>query len=454
MNIIVTGSEGIIGRKLVDFLGKNNNVYRADIIDKEAPNYINLKKNSLDHILKNCSEIYLFHGLSRISTCNKNPELAVQQNVLSNIKLFEKVKSINPKTKIIIASSIYAENSFGGMYGITKSMLEDVSQYYSQYLGLEIILIRIGSVYGDMFDDNSLPIKLLKQKCPKIEINPKMRREYIYIDDVVNAINSISKKSNGIFRLRGKKSYGIYDLIKITNYTGSSEFISDNAKDAYIEIASESTANDIYIKESMPFEHRLHSIKNQTFFFDFDGTIVDSAEIKLKSFKDFFSKYNALSDNSIEYLNANEGKPRKIKINKLSELISQDLDFLLKDFDDFLFEKLKGVKLIKGVDDYLMKLKSLDIKIILISAAPLDEIKYILEKFSFTNIFNELNSSVSNKSKLVKEIVNKYNINTKYSYYFGDGLTDMKAAEDNAIRYINIGSPCKNHRYINEYNEL
>ena len=91
MNVIVTGSEGIIGKKLVKFLSKNNNVYRADIIDKEAPNYINLEKNSLDHLLKNCSKIYLFHGLSRISICNENPELAVQQNVLSNINLFENI---------------------------------------------------------------------------------------------------------------------------------------------------------------------------------------------------------------------------------------------------------------------------------------------------------------------------------------------------------------------------
>lgn len=454
MNVIVTGSEGIIGKKLVNFLSKNNNVYRADIIDKESPNYINLKKNSLDHLLKNCSKIYLFHGLSRISMCNKNPELAVQQNVLSNINLFEKVKSINPKIKIIIASSIYAESSSGGMYRITKSMLEDVSKHYLECSGLQITVIRIGSVYGDMFDDNSLPIKLLKQKCPDIEINPKMRREYMYIDDVVRVITHIDKELNGIYRLRGKKSYGIYDLIKITNYKGSSEFISDKANEAYLEIAKESTANDIFIKESMPFELRLQSIKNQTFFFDFDGTVVDSAQIKLKSFEDFFSKYEALSDSSLEFLNTNQGKPRKIKINKLSQLISEDVDFLLKEFDDFLFEKLKGVKLVKGVDEYLMKLKSLDINIILISAAPLKEIKTILKKFKMTNIFNELNSSVSNKSELVKEIISKNNINTKYSCYFGDSKTDVKAAEDNNITYVNIGSPCKNHKYINEYNEL
>ena len=351
-------------------------------------------------------------------------------------------------------SSIYAENSFGGMYGITKSMLEDVSKHYLECIGLQITVIRIGSVYGDLFDDNSLPIKLLKQRSPGVEINPKMRREYIYIDDVVEVIASIDKKSNGIYRLRGKKSYGIYDLLKITNYKGCSQFISNKAKDAYIEIEKESTANDIFIKESMSFELRLQSIKNQTFFFDFDGTVVDSARIKLKSFEDFFSKYDALSDRSIEFLNANQGKPRKIKINKLSQLISEDADFLLKKFDDFLCEKLKGVNLIKGVDEYLMKLKSLDINIILISAAPLIEIENILKKFKMTNIFNELNFSVYNKSELVKEIVSKNNINTTYSYYFGDGNADMKAAEDNNITYVNIGSPCKNHKYINEYNEL
>ena len=454
MSIIVIGSEGILGKKIVDNLSQSNKVYCADVIDKMAPNYINLKKNNLDSILAECNEIYLFHGLSRISACNVDPELAIEQNLLSHIKIFDKVRKFNPKIKIILASSIYAENGFGGMYGISKSTLEKISMHYANSWGLDIVIVRIGSVYGDLFDDNSLPIKLLKGHVPQITINPLMRREYTYIDDVINTIISLSEKTFGVFRLRGRSSYGIDDVIKITGYCGSLNFISNTANDAYIEIANQSDAEDIFVNESIPFKSRISGIKNQTFFFDLDGTIFDSAIIKLNSFINFFKLHNALSENTLKYLKDNEGIPRKLKIEKLSQITSLNKDKLSNQFDIFLKHELLNVKPIDGVFDYLTKLKSLKISVILVSAAPLTEVKTLLEKHSMINLIDELNCSVSNKTTLVKDIINKKSINTKYCCYFGDGVTDMNAAKKNNIKYINVGDSRENCTHIYGYNEL
>lgn len=227
MNILITGGCGYIGSLLYDHLSKTHNVKSYDLELFGNPNIPNIKAPLVDitTIEKNLDELDFIINLasvSSVSLCRDNRYMALDTNVTQFLKL---VDCLNPKTKIIYASSscVYGSGvecteltplDLMDDLAITKGMLDS----YMSISKRDFIGLRLGSVNGwspnrrtDLMI-NSMDLCAKENLCVRV-FNGRASRPIIGTNDLVSAIDAIIESK--------KFKPGIYNLhsfnIKILN---------------------------------------------------------------------------------------------------------------------------------------------------------------------------------------------------------------------------------------------
>ena len=222
MNILVTGSEGFIGRNLVSMVSKNSNVYTLD--RKSSPNvYVKrhfigdvAERESFDQIEVPIDVIYHFGSASSIvSFRGRENELADQElkgfvNALEFAKRTGARKFIFPST-----ASVYLRNEINGkktlnptnIYGAVKFAEEQIATFYSGVL--TTVGLRIFMAYGpgeDQKGGRASPIFLFSKdihesKSPLIYGDGTQTRDALYIGDLVEVMDKLRDISveSGIF---------------------------------------------------------------------------------------------------------------------------------------------------------------------------------------------------------------------------------------------------------------
>jgi nucleoside-diphosphate-sugar epimerase len=116
-----------------------------------------------------------------------------------------------PETAPLIANNPYA---------LSKILAEDACRFYSESFGINITILRPFNVYGPKQPEHFLIPSIIRQvKAGEViqvkDLEPK--RDYVYIDDLVDAIVKAIDLRPGvsIFNIGTGKSYSVAELIKI-----------------------------------------------------------------------------------------------------------------------------------------------------------------------------------------------------------------------------------------------
>lgn len=244
--IIITGASGFVGANLVKkklkkneiyvFARKESNTWRLNDVKSE----INIErinfgnKSKIQSAINKINPDYVFHlatyggypfqqDIEKIIESNVTYSVNLMQ-VLSEYGRLEKFVNIGssseygPKTKPMQETDL-AEPVFP--YGITKWTQTYFSKYFFMKYGLPSVTLRLFSVYGPLEEPGRLiydiMIHILKNKTLKLS-SKKVKRDFIFVDDVIEAIKKISTTSNiegEIFNVGSGKEYSIEDVIKI-----------------------------------------------------------------------------------------------------------------------------------------------------------------------------------------------------------------------------------------------
>jgi UDP-glucuronate 4-epimerase len=179
VNVIVTGSEGFIGRYLVKELSKSCNVLSLD--KKTGINAIDI--NDIGMGVKNS---IVFHLAAQTSVFNDNHNYIFKDNIYS---LIEVVKFFNKNNNKLVFTSSSCAYNITSMYGISKDFGEKyISCYANNYT-----IIRLHNVYGKYSRKDTLFGKMLDNEKLIVYSCGKQKRHFTYIDDVVQSIIQISK---------------------------------------------------------------------------------------------------------------------------------------------------------------------------------------------------------------------------------------------------------------------
>ena len=128
---------------------------------------------------------------SRITNCNNDVIGSLELNVLGAVNVMEACLKVGV-LHLIQTSSLYAKGSFGGFYSASKRALECYAQTYSSCSSLNLSIIRLGSVFGNVDDKNSLPTKILRRVAgldqENLSANSRIIRDYLPASSVCDAI--------------------------------------------------------------------------------------------------------------------------------------------------------------------------------------------------------------------------------------------------------------------------
>jgi len=254
LNILVTGGFGLLGKPLVDKLIKLK--HNVIILEKKSTNRIKFLKskpkkiiagNFLDKklvgkILRDNKIDVVFHlgAITQVVDSLNNPYLTHQINILGTINFLENIREINPEIIFIYSSS---DKAYGELnkrrfyieedrlqsdypYDVSKSASDLVCQSYSKTYDLKVGIIRCGNIYGpgDFNLKRLIPeiiISTLENKRFVIRSDGKSTRDYVFVDDAVNAyillMNKLknTKLSLRIYNVSSKFNYSVKEIVKM-----------------------------------------------------------------------------------------------------------------------------------------------------------------------------------------------------------------------------------------------
>ena len=244
-NIVITGGAGFIGSHLVDRLEIDNNVTVIDNLSagRRIPKHSLFIKDDIRSINKlDVDADYLFHLAAVIDVQNsiKNPKTCHEVNIDGLVEVLEYARTHDVKNIIFSSSAaVYGTNespineSFykipESMYGLTKLCGEEYCRLYERLYGIKVAILRYFNVYGPGQNINSkyaavIPIfikSILNNKQPVIYGDGNQTRDFIFVDDVINANIFFSGKS-GTFNIASGTSTSINKLFEIIrNIIGS-----------------------------------------------------------------------------------------------------------------------------------------------------------------------------------------------------------------------------------------
>lgn len=186
-------------------------------------------------------------------------------------------------------------------------------------------------------------------------------------------------------------------------------------------------------------------IKWEAVFFDFDGVICDSVNIKTEAFAELYRPYGADIEKSvISYHLANGGVSRYEKFSYWHkeylniDLNSEQLKILSDKFSHLVLKKIIEAPFVEGVTDTLKALKDDTIPAYIVSGTPHEEINYIIETKKLRKYFYEVYGSPRKKYEIVKDILDREKYAAEKCIFIGDAMSDYEAALVNKLKFLGI----------------
>ena len=183
----------------------------------------------------------------------------------------------------------------------------------------------------------------------------------------------------------------------------------------------------------------------EVFFFDFDGVIADSMDIKTKAFAELYEPYGwEVMDKVTRHHLAHGGMSRYMKIRHYhneflgKEISENEVNVLAGRFAELVREKVGKAPLINGVLVFLQMLRDRDKGLFVVSGTPEQEIQKVIEDKQLKKFFIEVKGSPALKAENLEYLLSKYTLDVNETMFFGDSPEDMKAAVSLGMKFIPI----------------
>jgi len=181
-------------------------------------------------------------------------------------------------------------------------------------------------------------------------------------------------------------------------------------------------------------------------FFDFDGVILESVNIKGNVFKKLFEDYPEHLDEIMAYHLENGGVSRYDKFeyyykNLLKKpLSSEEKQILANRFSELVMTEILKCPFVPGAEEFIRThYKSRDLYII--SGTPDAEIKEIAKARHLEKYFKGIFGSPTSKTDISNNILAKNNYQKNEVMFIGDAMSDYNAARNAEIIYIGRDNP-------------
>jgi len=175
--------------------------------------------------------------------------------------------------------------------------------------------------------------------------------------------------------------------------------------------------------------------------FDFDGVILESADIKTEAFRELFSAYPDKTQKGIEYHLTNAGISRYVKFryfyeNILKIHLSKEEELELGEkFSKIVLKKVLEAPFVAGALEFLSGPNCL-YHFFIASGTPEEELHGILRARNIDKYFKEAHGSPKEKPDIINDILKRHRLKPKEAVYIGDAESDRRAAKETDVFFI------------------
>ena len=193
-----------------------------------------------------------------------------------------------------------------------------------------------------------------------------------------------------------------------------------------------------------PSRHVLE--ETELFVFDFDGVLADSVGIKTAAFAEMYRPYGEdIVQQVVAYHVNHGGVSRFDKIKHyhqvlLGETLSEaDVDRMAEYFSALVLKKVISSEEIPGSERFLKWLSTRGKCCAINSATPQDEMQRIAAARGLAKYFFMILGSPKSKVENLQTIMDVSGISPKRTLFFGDALSDAKAADACGVGFVGVG---------------
>ncbi len=176
-------------------------------------------------------------------------------------------------------------------------------------------------------------------------------------------------------------------------------------------------------------------------FWDFDGVIKDSVDVKTRAFEALFLQFGAdLAARVRVHHEANGGVSRFNKIPLYLDWAglpptSARVDEFCRRFSELALQGVIDSPWVIGVPGYL-KANCHDQYFVLVTATPQGEIEHIVRTLGIDDCFGEIHGAPTGKSEAIAGVLRRHGGDRIETLMLGDAETDLKAARANAVPFL------------------
>jgi HAD superfamily hydrolase (TIGR01549 family) len=176
-------------------------------------------------------------------------------------------------------------------------------------------------------------------------------------------------------------------------------------------------------------------------FFDLDGVIIESAEIKTDAFRMLFAGYPDKLPEIIAHHQKNAGISRYKKFRYIyekilgQELSAQKESELGEKFSQIVLEKVLNAPYTPGAIEFLRRNKDC-YHLFIASGTPQEELQNIIAHRQLSQYFREIHGTPKQKHEIIDDILNRYSFTKKEAVFVGDAESDRIAAEKADVSFI------------------
>ncbi len=194
--------------------------------------------------------------------------------------------------------------------------------------------------------------------------------------------------------------------------------------------------------------------KYKVIFWDFDGVLMNSNEIRDLGFVRVLSEFPKQKvDQLLKFHQKNGGLSRYVKFRYFfeevlgEEILEEEINGWAEKFSEIMRELLIDESLLIEETIQFVKKEYEKREMHIVSGSDQSELRYICEQLEIAKYFNSINGSPTPKNDLVVNILDRNELNKKECVLIGDSINDYEAAKINQIDFLPYNNPRLN-KYI------
>ncbi|MDR2905993.1 MAG: ADP-glyceromanno-heptose 6-epimerase [Helicobacteraceae bacterium] len=291
-NVLITGGAGFVGSNLALYIQdkypkanivvfdafvlghfKNLRGFKGEVISGDITSHDDLAR--LEKFDKDHKFDYIFHQAAISDTTVMDQKLVVA----ANTNAFKDILQIARKqgSMVIYASSagVYgnstAPNCVGegekpeNAYGFSKLMMDKIAMKYAPEYGIKVVGLRYFNVYGqrEAYKGRTasmilqMGLQILSGMQPRLFKWGEQRRDFVYIDDVVQAnIRALTAKKSAIYNVGSGEARAFNEIFGNLTKTLEKEIEVEYIDNPYPFFQSHTCADIRPIKDDLGYEPR------------------------------------------------------------------------------------------------------------------------------------------------------------------------------------------------------